>query len=85
MNFSLIQGEVEDIESKWAMLKASIVEADTRSFGQKVIGACRGGWPKNPLVDTSGEGGCQTEDRGLLTGSRGLLNKQTGTRRPEGL
>lgn len=45
-NFSLIQVEVGDIESKWAMFKASIVEADTKSFGQKVIGASRGGDPR---------------------------------------
>ncbi len=32
-----------DVESKWVMFKASIVEAVPRSCGQKVVGACRGG------------------------------------------
>ncbi|XP_049457564.1 craniofacial development protein 2-like [Epinephelus fuscoguttatus] len=41
-NFSCIPGEVGDMESEWAMLKVSIVEATARSCGQKVVGACRG-------------------------------------------
>lgn len=45
-NFSRIPGEAGDMESEWAMFKASIAEAASRSCGQKVIGACRGGNPR---------------------------------------
>ena len=42
-NFSCIPGEVGDMESEWAMFRASIAEAAARSCGQKAVGACRGG------------------------------------------
>ncbi|XP_048877391.1 peptidyl-prolyl cis-trans isomerase FKBP7 isoform X2 [Brienomyrus brachyistius] len=45
-NFSHIPGEAGDIESEWAMFRASIVEAADRSCGRKVVGACRGGNPR---------------------------------------
>ncbi len=41
-NFFCIPGEVGDMESKWAMFKASIVEVAARSYGQKAVGACCG-------------------------------------------
>ncbi len=86
-NFLCILGEVGDVESEWAMFKASIVEVAARSCAQKVVGAYRGGKPKDPLVDTSGEGSRQAEKGGLLGlgWPRGLLKQQTGTRRPGGL
>ena len=39
-------GEAGDIESEWAMFRASIVKAADRSCGRKVVGACRGGNPQ---------------------------------------
>ncbi|XP_057694822.1 uncharacterized protein LOC130917441 [Corythoichthys intestinalis] len=45
-NFSLVPGEVGDIESEWTMFRTSIVEAADRSCGRKVVGACRGGNPR---------------------------------------
>ena len=36
-------GEAGDIESEWAMFRASIVEVADRCCGRKVVGACRGG------------------------------------------
>ena len=42
-NFSCIPGEVGDMESEWAMFRASIAEAAARSCGQKAVGACHGG------------------------------------------
>jgi len=54
-NFSCIPGEVGDMESEWAMFRASsllLVEAAARSCGQKAVIDCP--QPKSPLVDTSG-------------------------------
>ena len=45
-NFSCIPGEVGDMESEWAMFRASIAEAAVRICGQKVVGACCGGNPR---------------------------------------
>ena len=45
-SFNHVPGEVGDIESKWAMFLASIVEVADRSCGRKVVGACRGGNPR---------------------------------------
>ena len=45
-NFDHVPGEAGDIESEWAMFRASIVEAADRSCGRKVVGACRGGNPR---------------------------------------
>jgi len=42
-NFSCIPGEVGNMEPKWAMFRASIVEAAARSCGHKAVSACRGG------------------------------------------
>ena len=53
-SFDHVPGEAGDIESEWAMFRASIVKAADRSCGPKVVGAC-------PLVDTGGEGCRQTE------------------------
>ena len=35
-------GQAGDIESEWAMARASIVEAGDRCCGCKVVGACHG-------------------------------------------
>ncbi|KAI3356949.1 hypothetical protein L3Q82_003594 [Scortum barcoo] len=51
-SFSQIPREAGDIESEWTMFSASIVDAAVRSCGRKVSGACRGGNPPNPVVDT---------------------------------
>ncbi|KAI3368910.1 hypothetical protein L3Q82_025425 [Scortum barcoo] len=51
-SFSQIPREAGDIESEWTMFSASIVDAAVRSCGRKVSGACRGGNPLNPVVDT---------------------------------
>ncbi|KAI3373846.1 hypothetical protein L3Q82_022426 [Scortum barcoo] len=52
-SFSQIPREAGDIESEWTMFSASIVDAGSvRSCGRKVSGACRGGNPPNPVVDT---------------------------------
>ncbi|XP_054621698.1 uncharacterized protein vopp1b isoform X1 [Dunckerocampus dactyliophorus] len=45
-SFDHVPREVADIESEWAMFRASIVEAADRSCGRKVVGACRGGNPR---------------------------------------
>ncbi|KAI3364671.1 hypothetical protein L3Q82_011446 [Scortum barcoo] len=51
------RGEAGDIESEWTMFSASIVDAiAVRSCGRKVSGACRGGNPSNPVVDTGSKG-----------------------------
>ena len=42
-SFDHVPGEAGDIESKWAMFRASIVKAAERSCGRKVVGACHGG------------------------------------------
>lgn len=53
------------MESELAVFRASIVQLD----GQKALGACCGGEPENPPVDTSGEGeGHQAEEGGLWHG-----------------
>ena len=44
-NFSCIPGEVGDMESEWAMFRASIAEMAFRSCGQKAVGAFYGGNP----------------------------------------
>ena len=45
-SFNHVPGEVGDIESEWAILHASIVEAADWSCDRKVVGACRGGNPR---------------------------------------
>ncbi|KAI3373277.1 hypothetical protein L3Q82_006580 [Scortum barcoo] len=45
-SFSQIPREAGDIESEWTMFSASIVDAEVRSCGRKVSGACRGGNPR---------------------------------------
>ncbi|XP_054643965.1 uncharacterized protein LOC129188028 [Dunckerocampus dactyliophorus] len=45
-SFSCIPGEDEDIESEWALFRASIAEAANRSCGRKVVSASRGGKPR---------------------------------------
>ena len=45
-NFNHVPGEVGDIESEWAVFRASIVKVADRSCGSKVVGACRGGNPQ---------------------------------------
>ena len=45
-SFDHVPGEAGDMESEWAMFRASIVEAADRSCGRKVVGACRGGNPR---------------------------------------
>ncbi|KAI3366833.1 hypothetical protein L3Q82_009484 [Scortum barcoo] len=56
-SFSQIPREAGDIESEWTMFSASIVDAaKVRSCGRKVSGACRGGNPPNPVVDTGSTG-----------------------------
>ena len=42
-SFDHVPGEAGDIESEWAMFRASIVKAADRSCGCKVVGAYRGG------------------------------------------
>ncbi|TWW56284.1 R2DM Retrovirus-related Pol polyprotein from type II retrotransposable element [Takifugu flavidus] len=42
-SFDHVPGEAGDIESKWTVFRASIVEAADRCCGRKVVGACRGG------------------------------------------
>ncbi|KAK0134946.1 LINE-1 reverse transcriptase [Merluccius polli] len=42
-SFDHVPGEAGDIESEWAMFRASIVKAADQSCGRKVVGACRGG------------------------------------------
>ncbi|TWW52999.1 R2DM Retrovirus-related Pol polyprotein from type II retrotransposable element, partial [Takifugu flavidus] len=42
-SFDHVPGEAGDIESEWAMFRASIAEAADRCCGRKVVGACRGG------------------------------------------
>ena len=42
-SFDHVPGEAGDIESEWAMFRASIVKAADRSCGRKVVGACSGG------------------------------------------
>jgi len=58
---SCIVGDVGDMESEWAFVRASIVEAAVRSLLVAAV------WrqPQNPLVDTSGEGSRQAEEGGL--------------------
>jgi len=55
-NFSCIPEEVGDMESEWTIFRASIVE--------ELLGAVVRR-PKNPLVDTSGDGSRQAEEGGL--------------------
>ena len=45
-SFEHVPEEAGDIESEWAMFRASIVEAANRCCGRKVAGACRGGNPR---------------------------------------
>ncbi|KAM9812086.1 uncharacterized protein ACBT44_011417 isoform 1-T7 [Syngnathus typhle] len=45
-SFSHVPGEAGDIEFELTLFRASIVEAADRSCGRKVIGACRGGYPR---------------------------------------
>ncbi|XP_041673427.1 RLA class II histocompatibility antigen, DP alpha-1 chain-like [Cheilinus undulatus] len=45
-SFNHVLGEAGNIESKWAMFRASIVEAADRSCDRKVVGACHGGNPR---------------------------------------
>ena len=42
-SFNHVPGKAGDIEFKWTMFHASIVEAADRCCGYKVVGACRGG------------------------------------------
>uniref|UniRef100_A0A8C5HIH4 Reverse transcriptase domain-containing protein n=1 Tax=Gouania willdenowi TaxID=441366 RepID=A0A8C5HIH4_GOUWI len=42
-NFNHVSEEAGDIESEWAMFRASVAEAADRCCGRKVVGACRGG------------------------------------------
>ncbi|KAK0155354.1 DNA-directed RNA polymerase II subunit RPB1 [Merluccius polli] len=42
-SFDHVPGEAGDIESEWAMFRASIVKVADQSCGRKVVGACRGG------------------------------------------
>ncbi|KAI3357128.1 hypothetical protein L3Q82_015602, partial [Scortum barcoo] len=65
------RGEAGDIESEWTMFSASIVDAAVRSCGRKVSGACRGGNPLNPVVDT-GSKGCRQAEEGVLSDHVGL-------------
>nr|XP_057925644.1 craniofacial development protein 2-like [Doryrhamphus excisus] len=44
--FTCIPGEDRDIESKWAIFRASIAEAADRSCSRKAVGASRGGRPQ---------------------------------------
>ncbi|KAI3370740.1 hypothetical protein L3Q82_007285 [Scortum barcoo] len=55
------------------MFSASIVDIveQVRSCGRKVSGACRGGNPQNPVVDTGSKGCCQAEE-GVLSDHVGL-------------
>ena len=39
----MYRGRAGDIESEWAMFRASIVKAADRSCGRKVVSACHGG------------------------------------------
>lgn len=51
-------GDVGDIESEWAVFKASIVEAAVKCCCQQVTGAFQGRRQlQNLLVDARGEGG----------------------------
>ncbi|KAI3351882.1 hypothetical protein L3Q82_020711, partial [Scortum barcoo] len=76
-SFSQIPREAGDIESEWTMSSsASIVDAAVRSCGRKVSGACRGGNPLNPVVDTGSKGCCQTEE-GVLSDHVGLWDSMT--------
>ncbi|KAI3364368.1 hypothetical protein L3Q82_011166 [Scortum barcoo] len=55
-----------------------------RSCGRKVSGACRGGNPPNPVVDT-GSKGCRQAEEGVLSDHVGLWDswtQLTGTGRP---
>ena len=63
MTFSLIREDLGGIESEWAMVEASIVEAPPRSCAQRVIVACSGG--NQSLMANSGEESRRTEDGGL--------------------
>ena len=41
--FDHVPGEAEDIDSEWALFRASIVEVAGQSCGRKVVHACCGG------------------------------------------
>ncbi|XP_070403428.1 uncharacterized protein [Nothobranchius furzeri] len=45
-NFQNVLGEAGDIESEWALFRASIVEAADQSCGRRIVGACHGGNPE---------------------------------------
>lgn len=59
------------------MFHASIDDAGDHSCGHKVVNACRGGNPKNPLVETSGEG-CHKAEEGVLLDLFGMQDSWVG-------
>ncbi|KAI3364282.1 hypothetical protein L3Q82_011087 [Scortum barcoo] len=83
-SFSQIPREAGDIESEWTMFSASIVDAgSSKLWTQGLSGACRGGNPRKPVVDTGSKGCCQAEE-GVLSGPCwpvGLLTQLTGNYR----
>ena len=80
-NFSCIPGEVGDMESEWAMFKASIIEAAARSCGQKAVGACRDGNIRTCWWTTAVKEVVRLKKEAFWLGwPRGLLKQQTGAR-----
>ncbi len=51
------------MEPEWAMVRASIVEAATRSYDEKIIGPVLAA---TYLMETTGKGGHQAEEGDLL-------------------
>ena len=45
-SFNHILREAGDVESEWAVFRASVAEAADRSCCRKVVGACHGGNPQ---------------------------------------
>ncbi|CAG5929455.1 unnamed protein product [Menidia menidia] len=45
-SFEHVPGEAGDIESEWAVFRASINDAASQSCGRRAVGACRGGNPR---------------------------------------
>ena len=64
-SLSCIPVEVGDIETEWAIFKASIAEAAAGSCGLKVIGTSRGGNPRTPWWTPVVREAVSTEGGGL--------------------
>ncbi|MEQ2305000.1 hypothetical protein AMECASPLE_033021 [Ameca splendens] len=75
-SFKHVPGEVGDIESKWAMFRASTLPRQLTGAMVARFECLSWRQSLNPLVDTGGEGCCQAEE-GVLSDLFGLWHSES--------